>query len=430
MNYQEVLDYLYSTLPMFHRVGPAAYNRSLDKTEELLTALGNPHQKIKTVHIAGTNGKGSVSSILAAVLTQAGYKTGLYTSPHLVDFRERIRINGNNIPRDFVTDWINNWKPLLEKIKPSFFETTVGLCFDYFEQEQIDIAIIETGLGGRIDSTNVIKPMVSVITNISWDHADLLGDTLEKIAGEKAGIIKENIPVISGTNLVEIIEVFKEFANTKNAKIIIAPEVWKVNHYSWENDFANLELENNSGKQLNIRTDLLGEYQQENIPTALCAIDEIRKNNFEISESQLLKAFTQVKQLSGLRGRMERIGEKPAIFTDTAHNEAGVKLVIHQIGAMTYSKLHIVWGMVGDKDRSKIFPLLPKEAEYYFVQPDLPRAFPAEALAKEAHAFNLRGNNYRSVWEGYAAALQQAVPEDLIYVGGSTFVVGELLGKL
>lgn len=430
MNYQEVLDYLYSTLPMFHRVGPAAYNRSLDKTEELLGALGNPHQKIKTVHIAGTNGKGSVSSILAAVLTQSGYKTGLYTSPHLVDFRERIRINGNNIPAQFVTDWINKWKNLLEEIKPSFFETTVGLCFDYFEQEKVDIAIIETGLGGRIDSTNVIKPMVSVITNISWDHADLLGDTLEKIAGEKAGIIKEKTPVISGTNQGKIIKVFQEFAIHKNAELIIAPEVWKVNKYSWENNFANLALENNTGTQLNIQTDLLGEYQQENIPTALSAIDEIRKNGFNISESQLLKAFTQIKHLSGLRGRMERIGERPTVFVDTAHNEAGVKMVMAQIGAISYAKLHIVWGMVGDKDRSKIFPLLPKDAKYYFVQPSLPRAFPAAALAKEAQAFNLIGDNYGSVWEGYTAALQQAFPEDLIYVGGSTFVVGELLGKL
>lgn len=431
MNYQEILDYLYSTLPMFHRVGPAAYNRSLDKTLELLEVLGNPHKRIKTVHIAGTNGKGSVSSLLAAAMTHAGYKTGLYTSPHLVDFRERIRINGEPISKDFIVSWVTQMRPILDELKPSFFETTVGLCFDYFAQQKTDIAIIETGLGGRIDSTNVITPLLSVITNISWDHADLLGDTLQKIAAEKAGITKKGVPVISGTRDSEILPVFTSFATEFNSELIVAPQVWKVSEYNWEGQLAQLELTHYATKRkLKLSTDLLGEYQKENIPTALCALEQIRKYGFLVSESVIVEAFSQVGKLSGLRGRMEMLQTDPIVIADTAHNEAGVRSVIQQIQHLPCSNLHIVWGMVGDKDRSKILPLLPIHAKYYFVQPDLPRAFPSADLCDEASQYNLKGISYSSVYEGYLAALTQASPQDLIYVGGSTFVVGELLQKI
>ena len=431
MNYQEILDYLYSALPMFHRVGPAAYNRSLDKTLELLEVLGNPHKRIKTVHIAGTNGKGSVSSLLAAAMTQAGYKTGLYTSPHLVDFRERIRINGEPIPKDFIVSWVTQMRPILDELKPSFFETTVGLCFDYFAQQKIDIAIIETGLGGRIDSTNVITPLLSVITNISWDHADLLGDTLEKIAAEKAGIIKKGVPVISGTRDSEILPVFTTFAAALNSELIVAPNVWKVSEYNWEGQSAQLELTHYATKRkLKLSTDLLGEYQKENIPTALCALEQIRKYGFLIPESVIIEAFSQVGKLSGLRGRMEMLQTEPIVIADTAHNEAGVRSVIQQIQNLPCSHLHIVWGMVGDKDRSKILPLLPTHAKYYFVQPDLPRALSSVDLSKEAMQYGLHGISYSTVYEGYLAALAHTSPQDLIYIGGSTFVVGELLQKI
>jgi dihydrofolate synthase/folylpolyglutamate synthase len=431
LNYQEILDYLYSALPMFHRVGPAAYNRSLDKTLELLEVLGNPHKRIKTVHIAGTNGKGSVSSLLAAALTHAGYKTGLYTSPHLVDFRERIRINGEPIPKDFIVSWVTQMRPVLDELKPSFFETTVGLCFDYFAQQKIDIAIIETGLGGRIDSTNVITPLLCVITNISWDHADLLGDTLQKIAAEKAGIIKNGVPVISGTRDSEILSVFTTFAAALNSEFIVAPHIWKVSEYNWEGQSAQLELTHYATKRkLKLSSDLLGAYQKENIPTALCALEQIRKYGFLIPESVIVEAFSQVGKLSGLRGRMEMLQTEPIVIADTAHNEAGVRSVIQQIQHLSCSHLHIVWGMVGDKDRSKILPLLPSYATYYFVQPDLPRAFPSADLCAEAIQFGLNGKSYISVHEGYLAALAQASPQDLIYIGGSTFVVGELLQKI
>lgn len=431
MNYQEVMDYLYQSLPMFHRVGPAAYNRSLDKTLELLEYLGNPHQNLQTIHIAGTNGKGSVSSMLSSILTQAGYRTGLYTSPHLIDFRERIRVNGVPVPVEFVVEWINQHQPTLDSLKPSFFETTVGMCFDYFKQVGTEYAVIETGLGGRIDSTNVIHPLVSIITNISWDHADLLGDTLEAIAGEKAGIIKKGIPIISGTSAPEIISVFESVARQNQSPLSIADQIWKMESREPGPDtifyrFVHLP----SGERLELESDLLGDYQQENIGTVLTAVLELRKLGITLSREIISDALRQVRKLSGLRGRMELLGKSPQVLADTAHNEAGIAMVMQQISRMPHTRMWMVWGMVSDKDRSKIFPLLPKDAGYFFVKPDLPRALDTEKLAEEAQAWGLSGTVCESVWAGYQAALQASAPEDLIFIGGSTYVVGELLRQL
>ena len=429
MNFQEVLAYLYSSLPMFHRVGPAAYNRSLDKTLSLLAHLGNPHANLKYIHIAGTNGKGSVSSMLSAILTQAGYKTGLYTSPHLIDFRERIRVNGSMIDETYVVDWIEQHKPFLDELQPSFFETTVGLCFDYFRHENIDIGVIETGLGGRIDSTNVITPLLSIITNISWDHADLLGDTLVKIAGEKAGIIKQGIPILSGTTEPEIIEVFREQSSAVSSHVLLASDCWKILKYQWDGGKAHWQFMATASQEiLEIETDLPGEYQKENLPVVLTAVDYLREIGYDLSIQNIRSALSQVRILAGLRGRMEKLSDSPILIADTAHNEAGVKMVMHQLQNIAHENIKIVWGMVGDKDRGKILPLLPVHATYYFVKPNLPRGLEAKTLEAEASLYGLRGKAFSSVMEGVQTALHEAHSQDLVFVGGSTFVVGEFLG--
>jgi dihydrofolate synthase / folylpolyglutamate synthase len=431
VTYRQTLDYLYSRLPMFHRVGAAAYKADLSNTLAICKALHHPEQKFKSIHIAGTNGKGSTSHLLAAVLQAAGYKTGLYTSPHLKDFRERIRINGRMISQARVVKFVEESKAVFEQIEPSFFEWTVGLAFDYFARERVDIAVIETGLGGRLDSTNVITPLASVITNISWDHANLLGDTLQKIAGEKAGIIKPGIPVIIGETQPEVKAVFEQKARLEQAPLLFADAAYKL---------RNVKQTRRQPMQLvcdvvharkavfrQLRCGLPGLYQQKNMATVLAALDSLRAQGFRISDAAVKKGFAKVTELTGLRGRWQVLGTKPLTVADTGHNEAGIKEVLRQIKATPHSNLHMVLGMVNDKDVSKVLKLLPKKATYYFCAAKLPRALPPAELQVAAKAHRLNGQLFISVNQAVSAARKNAATSDLVFVGGSTFVVGEAI---
>ena len=423
--YADTLHYLYAQLPMFTRVGASAYKKDLHNTLALCNALHNPERKFKSVHIGGTNGKGSSSHMLAAILQTAGYKTGLYTSPHLRDFRERIRINGQMIPEQEVINFVNSHQALFEEINPSFFEATVGLAFDYFAKQQVDIAIIEVGLGGRLDSTNVINPLLSLITNIGLDHQDILGTTLREIASEKAGIIKTTTPIIIGEKQAEIADVFENKAIEANAKILFASECWTIT----PKETAPLLVVNalSSKQNLELALDLRGSYQVKNLAGVLTAVDELREQGFKISEENLKTALKQVTSLTGLQGRWQTLQQQPLVFCDTGHNEDGIKEVLKNITNTPHQNLHMVWGMVKDKDVTKILELLPKKANYYFCQPNIPRGKPTEELAQEAQKYELKGQAYTSVAEAYQQALSHAKPNDLVFVGGSTFVVAEVL---
>jgi dihydrofolate synthase / folylpolyglutamate synthase len=425
MNYTETLQWMYSRLPMFQRTGPAAYKPGLDNTIALCNVLENPQENLISVHIAGTNGKGSTSHLIASVLQEAGYKTGLYTSPHLKDFRERIKINGKEISQTYVRDFISKHQREFENLGLSFFEMTVGLAFKYFEEEHVDIAIIETGLGGRLDSTNVITPVVSVITNISNDHAALLGDTLTKIASEKAGIIKKNIPVVIGETQPEVKDVFVAKAAGLTAPIQFADEVYSITSAE-SSDNLKLQIRGKRNFQ-SLTCPLSGDYQKKNILTALSALDIIN-SSFPVSETHILKGIENVIRNTGLNGRWQILCQEPKIISDTAHNEAGVKIILNQITREKFEHLHIVWGMVNDKDISNILRLLPKEATYYFCKPDIPRGMDAAELAEKASEIsNLKGNVYPSVKEALKAAKGDADKKDLIFIGGSTFVVAEVV---
>lgn len=423
--YADTLRYLYAQLPMFTRVGASAYKKDLHNTLALCNALHNPEHKFKSVHIGGTNGKGSSSHMLAAILQTAGYKTGLYTSPHLLDFRERIRINGQMIPEQEVVNFVNSHQALFEEINPSFFEATVGLAFDYFAKQQVDIAIIEVGLGGRLDSTNVIHPLLSLITNIGLDHQDILGTTLREIASEKAGIIKSSTPIIVNEKQAEIADVFENKAIEANAKILFASACWNIT----PKETAPLLVVNaHSSKQnLELALDLRGSYQVKNLAGVLTTVDELRQQGFKISEERLKTALKQVTSLTGLQGRWQTLQQEPLVICDTGHNEDGIKEVLKNIANTPHQNLHIVWGMVKDKDITKILELLPKKANYYFCQPNIPRGKPTEELAQEAQKYQLKGQAYASVAEAYQQALSHAKPNDLVFIGGSTFVVAEVL---
>jgi dihydrofolate synthase / folylpolyglutamate synthase len=423
--YADTLHYLYAQLPMFTRVGASAYKKDLHNTLALCNALHNPERKFKSVHIGGTNGKGSSSHMLAAILQTAGYKTGLYTSPHLRDFRERIRIDGQMIPEQEVIDFVNSHQALFEEINPSFFEATVGLAFDYFAKQQVDIAIIEVGLGGRLDSTNVINPLLSLITNIGLDHQDILGTTLREIASEKAGIIKTTTPIIIGEKQAEIADVFENKAIEANAKILFASDCWTIT----PKETAPLLVVNalSSKQNLELALDLRGSYQVKNLAGVLTTVDELRQQGFKISEEHLKTALKQVTSLTGLQGRWQTLQQHPLVFCDTGHNEDGIKEVLKNITNTPHQNLHMVWGMVKDKDMAKILALLPKDATYYFCQPNIPRGKPTEELAQEAQKYELKGQAYTSVAEAYQQALSHAKPNDLVFVGGSTFVVAEVL---
>jgi dihydrofolate synthase/folylpolyglutamate synthase len=429
MDYQQTINYLYNRLPMFSRTGALAITKDLSNTIALCQLLDHPENRFRSVHIAGTNGKGSTSHMLAAILQTAGYKTGLYTSPHLKDFRERVRINGAMISEQAVIDFVARYKDDIERLNLSFFEMTVGLAFDYFANEQVDIAIIETGLGGRLDSTNVITPLLSIITNIGWDHTDLLGNTLPLIAAEKAGIIKPGIPAIIGERQDEVVDVFIKKADDVEAAIRFAADEWEV---KVKGGIINQQLNviaSNIFKphSYSLLLDLVGSYQLKNIKTVLSAIDELRRQGFTIANEHVKTALQQVKTLTGLHGRWEVLNESPLTICDTGHNPDGIQEVLKNIAATPHQQLHFVIGMVSDKDSSKVLALLPENATYYFCRPEIPRGLDAGILREKASDFNLRGDSYPSVKEALAAAQKNAGPADLVFVGGSTFVVAEII---
>ena len=432
-SYSETLDYMFSQLPMFHNIGKAAYKADLNNTIDLLEAIGNPHRDQKWIHVAGTNGKGSVSSMIAATLTQHGYKTGLYTSPHLLDFTERIRIDGKCIEETTVIDFMNEIHETLDRIKPSFFEITVALAFYHFRAEKIDIGVIEVGLGGRLDSTNVITPILSVITNIGWDHMDLLGNSIDKIAAEKAGIIKRGVPLALGPMRNEAMDVMKAVTIENNAKI-----------------YHDLAVDVGFIRRLALK----GNYQLENIQTFAYAIEALKDLWIPLKRSLIMEALENVVSLTGLRGRWEVISNNPWTVTDIAHNSDGINYTMGQLRdqyakAVEVWKLNLienhnsaieinaqppiirmVWGMVSDKDRKEILSLLPKDAVYYFCKPSVIRGLDADELATEGHEMGLEGTIFEDVKSAYLQALHDAQPQDLIYVGGSTFVVADLLTHL
>jgi dihydrofolate synthase/folylpolyglutamate synthase len=431
MNYEQTIQYLYTQLPMFTRDGASAYKANLDNTIELCKRLDNPQDKFKSVHVGGTNGKGSTSHMLAAVLQTAGYKTGLYTSPHLKDFRERIRINGQMISEQTVIDFVAAHVTDFDEIAPSFFEMTVGLAFDIFAKEQVDIAIIEVGLGGRLDSTNIITPLLSIVTNIGWDHMNLLGDTLQLIAGEKAGIIKSDIPVIIGENQPETAQVFIDKAAQVGTNLVFASDEWleKTAVHDQSDNHLNIQLQskNSALKTQNLKLDLTGSYQLKNVKTVLTAVEELRKQGFNFSDDGIRNALAQVKTLTGLHGRWETLNQHPLTICDTGHNPDGIEEVLKNIAAVDYKHLHFVIGMVNDKDITKVLSMLPTNATYYFCKPDIPRGLEAESLMEQAESFNLHGEAYASVKEALLSAQANAGENDLVFVGGSTFVVAEVV---
>lgn len=406
MNYQETTDWMFNQLPMYQLQGASAYKKDLTNTYLLINHLGNPHKGLKCVHVAGTNGKGSTSHMLASVLQEAGYKVGLYTSPHLKDFRERIKINGADITEDFVCTFINDNKPFFESHDISFFEMSVGMAFNYFAKEKVDIAIIEVGMGGRLDATNIITPLVSVITNIGLDHTQFLGNTIKAIAGEKAGIIKPNIPVVIGEFTKETKTVFLTKAKETNSEIYFASELISENYTS----------------------DLIGDYQVHNKKAVLQTVAILNSQpEFKITEDNSKAGLLNVVKNTGLQGRWQQLGKSPKIICDTAHNKHGLEIVLNQIQKETFVKLHIVLGVVNDKDLDQILPLFPKNAIYYFSKPNNPRGLDATILADKASQHGLTGTVFNSITTAYQNALKAAEDTDLIYIGGSTFVVAEIL---
>ncbi len=423
---------MFSRLPMYQRIGPAAYKANLNNTYALSTFLGKPENQFKSIHIAGTNGKGSVAHMIASVLQQAGYKTGLATSPHLKDFRERIKINGRCIPERFVVDFVCQHKSFLEQLNPSFFEMTIAMTFDFFAKEKVDFAVIETGLGGRLDSTNIITPQLAVITNIGLDHTQFLGNSIEQIAKEKAGIIKKNIPVVVGKYQKDTFEVFKQTANALHAPLVVADERCKLERSEicehLGKQCLQVVISCQKGKEKTYYLDLQGLYQGENLICALAAMNRLQQDKkLNISEEDIREGIFNVIGNTGLLGRWQQIGDHPAVICDTGHNPDGIKYILKQINNISPKKLHLVLGMVDDKDRASILSLLPRDAVYYFCKPQVPRGLDEKMLSSEASVFSLNGDHYRSVQEALDAAKQNAHPEDLIFIGGSTFVVAEVL---
>ena len=402
MTYQETLDWMFSQLPMYQRQGQTAFKKDLTNILAFAEVLENPHQKFRSIHVGGTNGKGSTSHMMASVLQEAGYKVGLYTSPHLKNYTERIRINGEEIDREYVCDFIAKHKSFLEKQGLSFFEMTVGLAFNYFADRQVDVAVVEVGLGGRLDSTNIITPEVSVITNIGFDHMQMLGDTLPLIAAEKAGIIKKERPVVIGERQEETTPVFDRKAKEVNAQILYASDF----HTTYE-------------------TDLLGNYQKKNANTAAKAI--ARLSNFVVSEASLKKGLRNVVKNTNLQGRWQILKEKPKVICDTAHNKEGLKVVLEQLVKESFQNLHIVLGVVNDKKLEDILTFFPKDAMYYFCKPNIPRGLSQDELKEKSAEFGLKGSVYDSVSIAYQEALQKSKEKDVIYIGGSTFVVAEVI---
>ncbi|WP_194767394.1 bifunctional folylpolyglutamate synthase/dihydrofolate synthase [Tamlana sp. I1] len=405
MTYNDTLDWMFSQLPMYQKQGATAFKKDLSNTVKLAKHLNSPENHFKSIHVAGTNGKGSTSHMLASILQEAGYKVGLYTSPHLKDFRERIKINGKEVSKAFVIDFIAKNKPFFEANTLSFFEMTVGMAFEYFSEQKVDIAVVEVGMGGRLDSTNIITPEVSVITNIGLDHTQFLGNTLDAIAFEKGGIIKPHVPVVIGETQAETTPVFIELAKKNHSKIVFADQQVKEVYTS----------------------DLIGSYQSKNIKTVTQAVNELREKGFVISETDLKTGLAHVVKNTGLLGRWQVLGHNPKVVCDTGHNEAGLTDVMKQLAKESFDDLHLVFGVVNDKDLGAIVHLLPKKAKYYFCKPDIPRGMDEIILKQTLNAFGLKGEAYNSVNEAYKSALNHATATDFIYIGGSTFVVAEII---
>lgn len=412
---------------MFSRIGTAAYKKDLTNIRLLCEILGNPQNRFRTIHVGGTNGKGSVSHMLAAILQTAGYKTGLYTSPHLHDFRERIRINGEMVPEQYIIDFTEKISPHFNNIEPSFFEISVAMAFDFFAGQNVDIAVIEVGLGGRLDSTNIIAPEVSVITNISRDHMNILGNTLEEIAREKAGIIKKNTPVIIGETNPVSAPIFSEKANAENAPVFFADQLRFANNFNQEPHVLHLEIaDHHHADHLRLDLDLNGIYQIKNCITTLETVHQLQLKGWTISHEQTKKALSQVKHLTGLKGRWDVIRLYPMVVLDVGHNEDGIRQILNQLSITTFRKLHIILGMVKDKDISGVLALLPKTAEYYFTKADIPRALPEDILASLAEREGIKGKCFPDVNKALDMALSHAGREDMILVCGSVFLVGEV----
>ncbi len=428
MTYEQALEYLYTQLPMFSRIGVAAYKKDINNTIELCAALNNPQHKFKSIHIAGTNGKGSTSHMIAAIMQQQGFKTGLYTSPHIKDFGERIRINGEMINRQFVINFTEKTKNICSKIQPSFFELTVAMAFDYFAEQQVDIAIIETGLGGRLDSTNIISPILSIITNIGFDHTNLLGNTLEEIAFEKAGIIKKNIPVVIGQTNKETLPIFKEKAMEKNAPIFFAENLYEIEKIGNDNNALYCNSINKLTNQTEFQAlDLQGDYQLKNLATVLTAVNILRTLEFDISEQNKINALSSVKKITGLRGRWDIVSKNPTIIYDVAHNKDGIESLLTQLNRdHKNQQLHFVIGFVNDKDLSNIISLFPLHAKYYFTNAHNQRALPHYELKKIAAEQNLSGESYDNINDALKNAKINANENDVIIVCGSFFILSEI----
>lgn len=427
MTYTETVEYLFNSTPMFQNVGSAGYKEGLDNTITLDNHFDNPHNKFKTIHIGGTNGKGSCSHTIAAILQSAGYKVGLFTSPHLVDFRERIRINGVMIPEQYVVDFVENEKDFFEPLHPSFFELTTALAFKYFAENNVDIAVIEVGLGGRLDCTNIISPILSVITNIGFDHIQFLGNTLEKIASEKAGIIKNNTPVVIGETTPETRTVFIQKATSTNSAIYLAEENDIIlSHQHSHNGGIDYETKTYG----TIHGELSGLCQIKNTATILIAINILAEIGLAIQPENIIEGFKHVCELTGLRGRWEKINENPITICDTGHNVNGLEYIVKQLQQQKYEKLHIVFGMVNDKDIEGVLSIMPKEATYYFCQASVKRAMPSQQLKTLAEAHELKGNTFANVLDAYNSARQNASQNDFIYIGGSSFIVADLIASL
>jgi dihydrofolate synthase / folylpolyglutamate synthase len=427
-SYAEALNYLYTNLPMFQRVGVSAYRGDLENTVALCRALQDPQKSFRAVHIAGTNGKGSTSHMLAAIYQVAGYKTGLYTSPHLKEFTERIRVNGQEISPGFVVDFVNRMEPYIQTIQPSFFEITVAMAFDYFREQQVDIAIIEVGLGGRLDSTNVITPELSLITNISWDHKNILGDTLEKIAFEKAGIIKPSVPVVISEYQQGIHTVFEQQAERQQAPLYVAEREYTV-RYSGRYALEGADIYKGEALFMgDVHLQLQGFYQRKNVPGVLKTIEVLNGRGLPVPPEAIRTGLEKVVTFTGLKGRWQTLGEHPLIVCDTGHNEGGVREVIDQLQAQPYARLFMVWGAVNDKDIRDVLRLLPSSARYFFCQARIPRAMEAAELARQAGELGLTGEVVPDVNEAIRRARIEAQADDVIFIGGSTFVVAEIEG--
>lgn len=425
MNYQQTLDYLYNSMPMFQQIGSQAYKEGLENTYALDKYFHHPHRNYKTIHVGGTNGKGTCSHTLAAILQSAGYKVGLYTSPHLVDFRERIRVNGEPIPEEFVIGFVQEHRLFFEPLYPSFFELTTAMAFLYFAEAKVDVAIIEVGLGGRLDCTNIIQPDLSLITNISFDHIHLLGDTLAKIASEKAGIIKYRTPVVIGETKPETKPVFIEEAKKEEAPLYFAEEECLLQGATTAGQEGDWIYQ--SAAYPNLRGELHGLYQLKNTNTLLSVIEHLIRIGYHIEEKNVREGFARVSELTGLMGRWQKLHDHPTLICDTGHNVAGISIIINHLKQLNYNHLHFVIGMVDDKDISGVLALLPPDATYYFTKASVKRALPENMLKQQANALGLQGEAYPDVISAVRAAQKESLPEDLIFVGGSSFIVADLL---